>query len=200
MDFTVEQLAVACDATLDNARRHQPWAQAACDKFEIATSTQLSAFLGTCSIESARLTKFEEDLYYRDAERLAGLFRRVFDLDHNGAISYDEIEKARPYCRMPKELSLKLYGGYHGRGAIQLTWEKNYKLHGDRLGYDYVRNPEWVAQPEHAWLTAASFWDLNGCNAVAHDMDEVTRRVNGPRRLHLAERIAQRNRAMEALA
>lgn len=200
MDLTLDQFAVATGATLENAGLYHPWAVQACERFQIVSPVQLAAFCASMAVETTRLTAMQESLYYRDAERLAKIFRRVFDLDHNGAITPDEIDKARLYCRMPKELSLKLYGGYHGRGGMMLTWEKNYIFHGSKLGFPYAREPNMLLQPEHAMLSAASFWDSAACNDVAHDMDEVTRRVNGPARMHLAERIAQRNVAMEVLA
>lgn len=200
MDLSLEQFALATGATLENAGLYHPWAVQACERFKILAPTQLAAFCASVSVETARLTAMEESLYYRDAERLAKLFRRVFDIDKDGKIEPDEIDAARPYCRMPKELSLKLYGGYHGRGGLMLTWERNYALQTVKLGYPYLREPELVMKPEHAMLTAASFWDDSRCNDVAHDMDEVTLRVNGPARLHLAERISQRNAAMEAWA
>lgn len=200
MDITVEQFALATGATVENAAKYHEAALEAMDRYRISeTPVQIAAFCGTVGIECTHLTRFEEDLYYRDAERLAKLFKRAFDENHDGTVSFEEITKARAYCKMPQALSEKLYGGYHGRGAIQLTWQKNYKVHGDRIGLDYVTNPEWVCRPLDAFLTAGSFWDLNGCNAVAHDMDEVTLRVNGPRRLALAERIALRNKALEVL-
>jgi putative chitinase len=131
----------------------------------------------------------EEGLYYRDAERLRKIFPSKFPT----------IESARPYCRMPKELSMKLYNGFHGRGGIQLTWEENYRTHGKKLGYDYVGSPNMLLLPKHAMLVSGSYWDSRDCNDVADDMDEVTLRVNGKARMHLAERIAYRNKALEIL-
>jgi putative chitinase len=201
MDFTLDQFAVATGSTTENASLYYPWVVQACERFRInETPTQLAAFFASMSVETARLTAMQESLYYRDAERLARVFLRVFDEDHNRVITPEEIDKARPYCRMPKDLSIKLYGGYHGRGGMMLTWEKNYILHGKKLGQPYARDPDMVMQPEHAMLSAASFWDEIDGNSVAHDMDEVTLRVNGKARMHLAERISQRNAALQVLA
>lgn len=200
MDFTLDQFAIATGATTENASLYYPWVVQACERFRISeTPVQLAAFFAHMSIETRRLEAMQEDLYYRDAERLAKLFRRVFDLDKDGVIEHDEIVAARPFCRMPKELSLKLYGGYHGRGGMMLTWERNYAAQTVKLGHDYLHNPELVMDPEHAMLTAASFWDDIDGNSIAHNMDESTLRINGKARLHLAERIAQRNDAMRVL-
>lgn len=187
---TLEQFQLATGSDETRAAMYYEAFLETIERFKIETVEQRSAFCATISIESDRLTQMEENLYYRDASRLAKIFPRAFPTE----------ESARPYCRMPKELSLKLYNGYHGRGGFQLTWEKNYRLHGDRLGFDYVGDPSLLVTPRHAILSAGSFWDLNGCNEVAHDMGQVTRKVNGPARLHLAERIAQNNVALEVFA
>lgn len=187
MEFTLAQFQVATGADETHATLYYPHAVEACARFKIdETPARLAAFFGTISVESRQLSMMEEDLYYRDAARLVAIFPSKFK----------SVDEARPYCRMPADLSRKLYNGYHGRGAGQLTWEKNYKVHGDRLGYDYVGNPAMVKTPPHAILSFASFWDLNDINDVADDMTAVTRRVNGPKLMHLAERIARCNTAL----
>lgn len=200
MELTLEQFQAATGSDETHAERYYESIQLVFDRFEIDEPQQAAAFCATISIESARLTHVEEDLYYRDAERLAKLFKRAFDTDHNGVVTQDEIEAARAYCRMPKELSQKLYNGCHGRGLIQLTWEENYRACGDALGYNYVENPSMLCEPLHAALSAGWYWASRKCNEVADNMDEVTRRVNGPKRLALAERIAQRNIAWAVFA
>lgn len=201
MELTPEQFAAAIGATDANAARYFDHAVAAMERFRISdTAAGVAAFCASVSVETRRLTAMEEDLFYRDADRLAHLFKRVYDADHNGVISPEEVQKAVPYCRNPKALSKVLYNGFHGRGGAQLTWERNYALHGKKLGFDYVGDPALLTTPEHAMLSAASFWDEIDGNSVAHDMGELTRRWNGPARLALAERIAQRDKALAALA
>lgn len=199
MELTLDQFARACGADVAVAAPYHEHALTAMQRFSIDNPTRMSAFLGTMAVETLHLTKMEEDLYYRDAKRLAGLFRRAFDLDQDGVISDDEVNKAIPYTRNPKGLSMRLYNGYHGRGGGQLTWDRNYKLHGDKLGYNYLGHPEMLLEPFHAMLSAASFWDEIKGNDIAYDMDEVTLRWNGPRRLQLAERIASRDAALQAV-
>lgn len=199
MALTLEQFAKATGSQEAVAALYHDHALTAMERFSIDNPTRIAAFLGTVAVETLYLTKMEEDLYYRDAKRLAGLFQRVFDLDHDREISEEEVKQAIPYTRNPKGLSMRLYDGYHGRGGGQLTWERNYRLHGDKLGYDYKGQPGMLTEPFHAMLSAASFWDEIKANEVAHDMDEITLRWNGPRRLALAERIAQRNTALQAI-
>lgn len=192
MTFTVEQLAAATSAPYGNAQQHQPHLEAAMARFDITGRLRGAAFLATVAIESGHLSKVEEDLYYKDAARLASIYPRAFK----------DAAAAAPYARNPKGLGDLLYKGYWGRGLIQLTWSANYLRASEALGYDYVGNPALVAEPKHAALTAAWYWHDAGCNAPADkgDMTEVTRRVNGPRLMHLAERKAQYEIALGVLS
>ena len=192
MTFTVEQLAAATSSPYGNAQTyHQPLVDAM-TRFDICSLQRQAAFLATVSVESARLSSPEESLYYKDPDRLARIYPRAFK---NAAA-------AVPYARNPQGLSELLYKNYHGRGLLGLTWRRNYERASEALGYDYVGNPALVATPKHAALTAAWYWHDAKCNDPADkgDMTEVTRRVNGPALMHLAERKAQYETALKALA
>lgn len=192
MNFTVEQLAAATTAPYGNAKQYHPHLLAAMAQFDITSLQRQAAFLATVAVESQNLTKMEESLYYKDATRLAAIYPRAFK---NAAA-------AVPYTRNPQGLSELLYKGHHGRGMIQLTWRRNYERAGEALGFDYVGDPSMVSQPKHAALTAAWYWYDAKCNDPADrgDMTEVTRRVNGPALMHLAERQEQYEIALKALA
>lgn len=61
--------------------------------------------------------------------------------------------KGRPYGKR-----LDIHGGrysdslpiYYGRGYVQLTWLTNYVFMKNRLGVDFVNNPELALVPKHA--------------------------------------------------
>lgn len=192
MAFTIEQLAAATSAPYGNAKVHHPHLEAAMSRFNIDSLQRQAAFLATVSVESQQLSKMEEGLYYKDAARLARIYPRAFK----------SAADAEPYARNPKGLGDLLYKGYWGRGHLGLTWRRNYERAGEALGYDYVGNPSSVAEPKHAALTAAWYWHDAKCNDPADrgDMTEVTRRVNGPALMHLAERKAQYETALKALS
>ena len=181
--ITAEYLAKATGATPANAAKYLAAVNAAMVRFEINTHQRIAAFLATVAIESAHLAAVEEGLFYSSPERLASIFKRAFKSP----------AEAVPFAKNPKALSAKLYEGFHGRGLIQLTWRRNYEACGQALGVDLVGNPAMLAAPEHAALSAGWFWKTNGCNEAADrgDMDAVTKIVNGPAKLHLAERKAQ---------
>ena len=192
MTFTVEQLAAAASSPYGNAKVYHQHLLDGMTRFNIDSLQRQAAFLATVSVESAHLSAVEEGLYYRDAARLARIYPRAFK----------DAKAAEPYTHNPKGLSELLYKGYSGRGLIQLTWRRNYERASEALGYDYVGNPALVAEPKHAALTAAWYWHDAKCNDPADrgDMTEVTRRVNGPALMHLAERKAQYETALKALS
>lgn len=187
-----QTLARCTSATQSNAQKFAEAITEAMDRFEINTSRRQAAFLATVAIESMNLSKVEEDLYYTDAQRLAKIYKRAFQGD---------AEKAAPYTRNPAALGKLLYNGYWGRGLIQLTWVDNYINAGKALGFDYVGSPDLLTTPQHAALTAAWYWYAHDCNDAADllDMELVTERVNGPAKMHLAERKAQYRIAMDVL-
>lgn len=180
-------------STTANAEKFAPHISAALDRFHINTPTRQAAFFATVSVESMKLSKTEEDLYYKDPQRLADIYPRVFQ--HSAA-------KAASYARNPAALGNLLYQGYWGRGLIQLTWLKNYQAASKALGFDYVNSPNLLSEPMHAALSAGWFWDANNCNAPADagDMTGVTLRVNGKALMHLAERKEQYLVALKVLA
>lgn len=184
-------IADCTGSNMANAIRYAEHLTQAMDTFQINTPIRQAAFLATIAIESQNLSKVEEGLYYKDPARLATIYPRVFKSQSDAA----------PYARNPDGLGQLLYGGYWGRGLIQLTWEKNYREAGADLGYDYLSNADMVLEPQHAALTAAWFWAKNGCNKPADlcDMTGVTRIVNGPALMHLDERKEQFAKNLEVL-
>jgi putative chitinase len=70
---------------------------------------------------------------------------------------------------------------YRGRGLIQITGRSNYAASGLVLDLDLLEHPELLEQPYNAALSAAEWWNRNGCNQRADtgDLADVTRRVNG---------------------
>ena len=90
---------------------------------------------------------------------------------------------------------------YHGRGLIQLTGKDNYANCGSGLGVDLLSNPEWVATPEYAALSAGWFWNKKGLNDLADTMDieTMTKRINGGT-LGIDDRKAKIRMVMQKLA
>ena len=192
--MTPNLLAVCCGSSVANADIYAAHLTAAMDRFEINTPSRQAALLATIAIESERLRKVEEGLYYTTADRLREVYPSLFGPRGQ--------HRAEDYLRSIQGLSNLRYNGFHGRGLIQLTWLDAYSAAGSDLGYDYVHDPGLVKQPLHAALTACWFFaQYRKCLAPADagDMYTVTGLVNGPARLQLAERKAQYLVALKAL-
>jgi hypothetical protein len=78
--------------------------------------------------------------------------------------------------------------GYYGRGYVQLTWERNYKILGDRINYDLVSNPDKALDPIYAFMilvhgmneglfTGKKLSDF--INGNQKDYDNARRIING---------------------
>jgi putative chitinase len=106
-------------------------------------------------------------------------------------------ETAKEYARQPQRIANKVYADrlgngneksgegarYLGRGYIQLTGKANYAKYSNEVFGDerLVDSPELAAKPEMAAILAATYWRLNGLNALADkdDIVSITKRING---------------------
>lgn len=164
-------------------------------RFGITTPARQAAFLAQVGHESGQLRSLSESLYYKDAERVAQLFKYGFDLNHNGRVDPAEVEFAKGYLRNSEKLANRVYGGrygngpeasgdgykYRARGLIGITFRDNYRLCGKALGVPLVEQPELLEQPEYAALSAAWFWWDRGLNDKA-DLglfDGISSVING---------------------
>jgi putative chitinase len=158
----------------------------ACARFNINTGARLAGFLAQCRVESADFTQLEENLYYTTPERIRAVFpSRV-----------NSLQDAASLTRNPKALANRVYAGkigngdeasgdgfrFRGRGLKQLTGRANYADAAAGLGRPYVEQPDLVALPADACLTAAWFWNNAKANHLADSAqwDAITRAVNGP--------------------
>lgn len=68
-----------------------------------------------------------------------------------------------------------------GRGLLQTTGRANYKALGEHLGIDLIANPEILAQPIEAALSAGYFWQSHRLNVAANagDFCAVCKTING---------------------
>lgn len=212
--ITAESL-VACGLRPAAAARFAgPLAEAGA-RFEINTPRRLAAFVAQCRVESAEFTRLEEGLYYRDAERVARIFRTAFDLDRDRVVDPEEIEFAKAYVRNPQKLANRVYANrlgngdeasgdgwlFRGRGLKQLTGRANYAEAAKALGRPYTEQPDLVARDPDACLTAAWFWHKSGCSSMADAwrLDDITRAVNGPGMLQREERAMLARAALSQL-
>ena len=153
-------------------------------RFDIMNPLRKAAFIGQASHESGNFKMLEEDLRYR-AETLMRIWPKRFPT----------LEFAKQYEKNPKKIANSVYANrmgnrdeasgdghrFRGRGLFQLTGHSNYFHAGKALGEDFVMNPDLVATPMYAALTAGFFWDTHKLNQYADSQDykTMTRRING---------------------
>ena len=167
-----------------------PHLSQAAHRYQIdASPRRLAAWLATIAHESARLTMLVENLNY-SAQGLAQTWPARY-ADMTGQPNATAIRIARK----PEDIANLTYSGrmgngsagsgdgwrYRGRGLIQITGRANYAASGLVLDLDLLEHPELLEQPYNAALSAAEWWNRNGCNQRADtgDLADVTRRVNG---------------------
>jgi putative chitinase len=120
----------------------------------------------------------------------------------------------QPYVNNPEALANKVYANrigngdtasgdgwkYRGRGLIQLTGKDNYAALTKALGVDFVKDPDLVATPQYAALSAAWFWKNHGLNQLAdvEDYKALSKRINKSLK-SFPQREAKRRHALNAL-
>jgi len=189
---------------LPDAKRALPPLQSAMSEFEVNTPKREAAFLAQIAHESAELTRFVENLNY-GANGLMTTFSKYFT----------DMAKAQQYERNQEKIANHVYANrigngdeasgdgwrFRGRGPIQITGRENYAKYGGLLNVDLVNNPDQAATPEVGFRIAGVYWRENGLNklADAEMIETITERINGKKKLGLAERIHYYSRAKEVL-
>jgi putative chitinase len=171
-------------------------------RFDISTPIRQASFIGQCGHECGNFKVLEENLNYR-AETLQKLWPKRFDA-----------AKAQMCARNPRLIANTVYSSrmgnrdeasgdgyrFRGRGCIQLTGHANYFHAGQALGVDFVMEPDLVATPRYAAMTAGWFWNTHKLNQYAdtRDYTMMTKKINGGT-IGLHDRIKHINHALEVL-
>jgi putative chitinase len=154
------------------------------ERFGIVTHNQQAMFIGQASHESGNFKLLEENLNYKAATLMRIWPKR-----------FPTMEKANEYAGNPKKIANSVYSSrmgnrdensgdgfrFRGRGIFQLTGHSNVFHAGKALGVDFVKDPDLIASPKYAALTAGWFWDTHKLNAPADALmhERVTRLING---------------------
>jgi len=172
-------------------------------RFDISNPNRQAAFIGQCGHECGNFRILEENLNYK-AATLMKLWSKRFPT----------LEIANQYAGNPKKIANMVYSNrmgnrdeasgdgyrFRGRGCIQTTGHANYFHAGQALGVDFVMEPDLVASPKYAALTAGFFWSTHGLNELADKQDHksITKRINGGF-IGLAEREEHTRMALAVL-
>ena len=173
------------------------------DRFGLNNPVQQAAFIGQCGHECGHFRILEENLNYK-AATLMRLWPKRFPT----------LEVANEFAGNPKKIANKVYANrmgnrdessgdgfrFRGRGCIQLTGSTNFYNAGKALGVDFWAEPDLVATPKYAALTAGWFWSTHKCNdaALAQDWVKLTKIINGGT-IGLDDRVKHTNEAIAVL-
>lgn len=173
------------------------------ERFGITTKNQQACFIGQCSHESGNFKLLEENLNYKAATLMRIWPKR-----------FPTLEIANQYAGQPRLIANKVYSGrmgnrdeasndgwmMRGRGLVQLTGADNYHHASKALGVDLVTQPDLVATPKYAAMTAGWFWSTHKCNPPAEALDHqrLTKIINGGS-IGLDARIKHTNEALAIL-
>jgi len=173
------------------------------DRFDISNPLRQAAFIGQAAHESGNFKMLVENLNYR-AETLMKVWPKRFPT----------LEFAKQYERDPKKIANSVYANrmgnrdeasgdgfrFRGRGLFQTTGHAGYYHAGQALGEDFVMQPDLVATPQYAALTAGFFWSTHKLNQYADSRDYkmMTKKINGGF-IGLADREKHINHALAVL-
>lgn len=173
------------------------------ERFQILSPIEQASFIGQCSHECGNFRVLEENLNYK-AATLMRLWPKRFPT----------LEIASQYAGNPQKIANSVYANrmgnrnersgdgyrFRGRGCIQTTGHANYFHAGQALGVDFVMDPDLVATPMYAALTAGFFWATHKLNpkAQARDFVGMTKAINGGT-IGLDDRVAHIHNALSVL-
>ncbi len=183
------------------AEKWLPHVQKAMARFGIESERQVAAWLAQTAHESGGYTMLVENLNYKAATLAACWPQRFAVLGPDKKPVKDDKGKLTPtavansIAGKPELIANMVYSSrmgngpaesgegwkYRGRGLKQLTGKDNYTRCGAALELDIVANPDLLLEPEGAALSAAWFWSVNKCGALADADDFVglTKKING---------------------
>ena len=173
-------------------------------RFNLTTNNQKAMFIGQCSHECGNFRLLEENLNYK-AATLMKLWPKRFP----------SLEFANQFAGNAKRIANSVYANrmgnrdeasgdgyrFRGRGALQCTGHSTYFHAGKALGVDFVMQPDLIATPKYAALTAGWFWETHKLNPPSDALDytKVTKIINGGT-IGLDDRIKHVQQALAVLA
>ena len=163
---------------------------------DITKPLRVRHFMAQIAHESGGFRSLTESTAYRDPHRLDVLFKNV-----QGTAHAERLIAEGPQAIANTIYANKLGNGgpatgdgfrFRGRGFMMITGRSNYRDLGKLTGMPLEEQPELLGDAVPAAEAAARFWEARRINLAAdrNDVGAVTALVNGPAKLHLAERTA----------
>lgn len=172
-------------------------------RFNISTPIQQASFIGQCSHECGNFRTLEENLNYKPATLMRIWPSRFKTMDDCMICNGHRGIANKVYANRMGNRDERSGDGFRfrGRGCIQLTGHANYYHAGQACGVDFVMEPDLVATPMYAAMTAGWFWDTHKLNDFANRKDYVgmTKKINGGT-IGLQDRISHIEQALAVLS
>jgi putative chitinase len=167
--------------------------------YNLTTPLRIAAFIAQGAHESGELRSLVENMNY-SAPRIMQVWPARFH----------SIEEATPYAHNPAKLGNNVYANrmgngdpstgdgykFRGRGWFNGTGKIFYQKMAKLSGANFVGNPDLIATPHYAVLSALVEWKTNNLNLSADNRDfkHITKVINGGY-IGLAQRTAYYNKA-----
>jgi len=170
----------------------------ACARHGITSKRRVAAFLANILHETGKLGTLIESLNYR-ADKLVEVFG-AHRIDAATAQQIGRVEQGGNVVRAAEQEAIAntVYGGawgranlgntepgdgwrFRGRGLIQLTGRANYSRFAGKIGKSLDQLPAVLESRDGAAESAAHFFEVSGCNALAdaEDIAGVRLKING---------------------
>ncbi len=168
----------ACQSFLEEFNTQLP-------AYQIDTPLRIAAFIAQGAHESGELCELVENMSYSTPERLMAVWPSRFP----------NKEFAMLYVKNPSKLGSFVYANrmgngdeasgdgykYRGRGWFNGTGKEFYQKMTTISGHDFVSNPDDMATPKYAVLSACEEWKASNLNKLADtgDIKQITKIING---------------------
>jgi len=171
--------------------------------YQISSPLRISAFIAQGAHESGELRYLIENMNYSAARIIQVWPSRFHSLD-----------AAHPFEHNPEKLGDSVYANrmgngspetgdgykYRGRGWFNGTGKGFYSKMAQLTSIDFIGNPDLLAMPHYAVLSACMEWKSGNMNALAdaQNFKLITKKINGGY-IGLAERTQYYNKAKKIL-
>jgi putative chitinase len=169
--------------------------RAACQRWGIDTMREVASFLANIGVESAGLTRLDENLNY-SAKRLAEVWPNRYAVNPNAPMKDRQPNAlARSLAHDPEALANNVYANrmgngppasgdgwrFRGYGPKQLTGRNNQSAYARAVGIDVEQVPSRLRTREGGMDSAGWFWLENGLDRLAATpgVEDDRRAING---------------------
>lgn len=188
--MTQNEFQKAAGISAGLAARWYPHLIATFAEFGINKPVEQAMFIAQVGHESAGFAATVESFNYS----VNGLMRTFGPLSKAKRLSHYQCTMLGRTIQQPAKqeaIANLVYGGrmgntrandgwrYRGRGPMQITGMKNYLACGTALKLDLVGLPELLEDDLNGMRSAGWFWQANGCERYAGDIERATKCING---------------------